>query len=152
MHTLEIWGRSWERLCILTIMASASELASGQVTEKGCEEATQRFTHRERERGGGAECESESDRMYWWNVQSLSVGSSGNAMNCNVFMYVLVDCRTYVTIIKQRIIETLFIASFIIEVDILRVLCSMHNLCHALHWTIYIYIYAIRSIHSLGCT
>lgn len=41
----------------------------------------------------------------------------GNAMNCDVFTYVLVENRTYVTIIKQRIIEMLFIGRYIIEVD-----------------------------------
>lgn len=41
----------------------------------------------------------------------------GNAMNCDVFTYVLVENRTYVTIIKQRIIETLFFGRYIIEVD-----------------------------------
>lgn len=38
-------------------------------------------------------------------------------MNCDVFTYVLVENRTYVTIIKQRIIEMLFIGRYIIEVD-----------------------------------
>lgn len=45
---------------------------------------------------------------------------------------------TYVTIIKQRIIETLFIASFIIEVDISLVyticahISSLNNMCFRL--------------------
>lgn len=62
-----------------------------------------------------------------WNVKHMHFHSFGNAMNCVMFLRMfLVENPTYVTIIKQRIIETLFIGRFIIEVDGLYI---GHTIC-----------------------